>query len=286
MHRVVDGILFEGEFVPDCWDVSTWSVNGVLERSARQVVEWREVGPFSGWDQAHPVKDAAYLEEKRLSNLKRAARRAKTECRRLIITAQFDQLLTLTYRENQTDRELCKRHFKAWVRLMRVAVPGFKYVASFERQERGAMHVHLACHKFAKHVDYKGVKIPSWELGTRVWRRVVGADNGLCHVGAKKRHGGRSRKLSLAKMASYVSKYILKDYEDAPEGSNRFSRSDGIKVGPVDVVRLRCDFLSLLQVSFELYPGQVVVSHRLNRFQDGFWLCTEKDPDRDSYVIQ
>lgn len=279
MQRIVDGILFEGKYAPDCWDIRTWERNGVMERSARQVVEWAEIGPVPPLDPWDPERDADILEEKRQQALKKAAQRAKTMCRRVIITEGFDELLTLTYRENQGDRALCKQHFEKWYRRMKRALGEFRYCASFERQKRGAMHIHVATHKLPQHAVHKGVKIKAWELGTRIWHDIVGKDNGLCFVGGKPKWGkARRRKMSLAKMAAYVSKYILKDYEDAPEESNRYSRSNGTVIGEVHTMRVRCSFRELIELTFEAGEGDVIVAHRVGRWNDSLWLCTEPAP--------
>ena len=256
MERIINGMLFTGQRVENCWDVRTWSCNGVMERSARQVIDWTESelghAPLA-WDEYiaqydhDPAKQARYeaqhleeIEEKRLKSLKKSASRAKTTCRRFIISKKFNEMLTLTYRENQPDRELCKKHFKEWVRRMKRALGDLRYCASFEVQERGSMHVHIATHKLPVHAKYKGVKIQAWQLGTRIWRDIVGADNGLCFVGGRSKFGspGRVKPLSLAKMANYVSKYILKDFELCQEEKNRYSRSNGEIVAAVHVMRL------------------------------------------------
>ncbi len=276
MERIVDGILFEGKYVPNAWDVRTWRANGVMERSARQVIEWREVGhvpPLDNWDEE---RDAALIEERRQQALRKSAQRAKQMCRRVIITEGFNELLTLTYRENQGDRDKCKRDFKVWVQRMKRALGDFRYCASFERQERGAMHVHIACHKLPQHAKYKGVKIKAWKLGTECWRGIVGENNGLCFVGGHTKNGGKRRNLTLAKMAAYVSKYIMKDYEDAPEESNRYSRSNGIPVAKPEVLRLtNCSLRDLIVLSFEQGDGDIIVSHRIGHFKDSLWLVTE-----------
>lgn len=306
MERIVkmpDGtwLRFRGELLSDVWDVRTWEKNGVMERSARQAVSWQEEGPadapmsddeYRQWIidtyRGEPAKikkrlaeHEADIEERQRRSLLASARRAKTMCRRVIISEGFDELLTLTYRENQTDRDACKKHFERWYRRMKKALGTFRFCAAFERQERGAMHVHVATHKLPQHADYKGVKIKAWELGTKVWRDIVGPDNGLCFVGAKTRNGGasRRRKLSLAKMASYVSKYILKDFEDCPSETNRYSRSNGVKVGKCHHMRLKCSLRELIDVTFEQGSGDVVIAHRVSRWKDGLWLCVESPSD-------
>jgi hypothetical protein len=248
------------------------------------VIEWREIDEWTPehWERAQQHErdsvTSEELEEKRLANLKRAARRAKTMCRRVIITEAFDELLTLTYKDNQTDRALCKDHFAQWTRRMRKALPGFRFCASFERQERGAMHVHLATHKLPQHARYKGVRIKAWELGTRVWRDIVGAKNGMCHVGGNTRNGGRRRNLSLAKMAAYVSKYILKDFDESPDESNRYSRSHGVVIAAKEHVT----FYGLadreaIALVYEYLPSRQVHSLRYSPF-GSIWFCSEVLP--------
>jgi len=294
MQRIVDGIVFEGKRVPDCFDVRTWLCNGVMERSARQVVEWTETNdpPPMGWDEYiaqyddDPEKQARYqaqhdaeLLEKKEKALKKSATRAKTMCRRFIIHERFDEMLTLTYRKNQPDRALCKKHFAAWSRRMKKALGGFRYCASFEVQERGSMHVHCATHKLPTHASYKGVKIKAWQLGTAIWRDIVGQDNGLCFVGAAPSKWGNARRknLSLAKMANYVSKYILKDFMLAPEETNRYSRSNGQIGGEVFTVRMAGPLAEVIAACFEVKDGDVMVSHRVSKWADSWWLCTEAD---------
>lgn len=310
MEKIVNGMRFEGEYVENCWDVRTWTSNGVTERSARQVVAWTEVLPHRAplsWQEYiaqydyDPAKQARLeaerleeIEEKRLKSLKSSARRAKTKCRRFIISEGFNEMLTLTYRANQTDRELCKVHFKEWVRRMKKALGDFRYCASFEMQERGAMHIHCATNKLPQHADYKGVKIKAWELGTRIWRDIIGdypfsgplrpaeafpvLANGLCFVGGKSKFGAPSRHkpMSLAKMAGYVSKYILKDFESVPEEKNRYSRSNGEVRAEVNIIRLNGTLADIVACCFQCDDGDVMVDHRISYFKDSWWLCTER----------
>lgn len=297
--RMPDGthLLFEGEAMADTWEVRTWRSNGVMERSVRPVIDWKEVGEVQ-----RPLNDEEYLawlhtqfegkalekqlanalddiEQRRLRSLRASARRAKTMCRRVIITEGFDELLTLTYRENQEDRDLCKKHFNIWFKRMKRALGEFRFCASFERQERGAMHVHVATHKLPQHAVHKGIKIKAWELGTRIWRDIVGANNGMCFVGGRSRTGlPRRQRMGLAKMAAYVSKYIMKDFEAAPAESNRYSRSNGTQIGKSEKLILAGKLALLMEVTFECGEGDVVIAHRVSKWKDGVWLVTESPP--------
>lgn len=282
MEKIVGGLRFTGEPVANCFDVRTWSSNGVTERFARQVIEWTESSLLDGgypdipFDAPDPVRDAEWMEEQRLKSLKASARRAKTACRRFIISEKFDEMLTLTYRENQTDRDLCKRHFRVWYQRMQRALGSFRFCASFEAQERGAMHIHCATHRLPPTVLFKGSKIKAWQLGTRIWRDIVGENNGMCFVGGKSKFGApRRERMSLAKMAGYVSKYILKDCETLPPESNRYSRSNGKVDAEVYTIRLTGSLAEVIAASFECKDGDVLVSHHVSRWSQSWWLCTE-----------
>lgn len=312
MERIIDGVLYESKKIANSWDVRTFTVNGHTEISATNAVSWHEVGSFPAYQRSGDgyqgaataenlakwaLQDKADLEDRRLGSLKKSAQRAKSMCRRVIKSEGFNELLTLTYRDNQCDRALCKIHFKEWVRRMKRALGDFRYCASFETQGRGAMHVHVACNKLAAQGTLRGVKIKSWELGTRIWRDIVGdvshagpmrigeirgsSTGGLCFVGGKVKNGGekRRRNMSIGKMASYVSKYILKDFENAPEETNRYSRSNGTFV-PKPVLKKFHGYTlaELIDLVFICADTDIVISHSLSRLKDGYWLVTEPKP--------
>lgn len=293
MERIIDGILFEGKRLEDSWVVSTWQASGHREISVSQAIQWTEKAfDYNPVDQRYllspersaewQIEDAAAALERKEKLLKQAAQRAQTMCRRVIKAECFSELLTITYRENQQDRDLAKQHFKIWVRRMKAALGGeFRYCASFEKQERGAMHMHVACHKLPKHAQHKKLKVLGWKLGTQIWRSIVGENNGLVFVGGKKGdvRSAKQLKRSPAKMAAYVSKYIMKDYALCPEESNRYSRSNGLVVPKPEQIRLHgCTLPEAIALAFECVDGDVVVSSRLGDFKDRYWLCTERLP--------
>lgn len=293
MQKIIDGILFEGKRLPDSWDVRAWEKSGHREVSINQAIQWVEVAhdfhPVDFRNKLSPeridewaAQDAADALERHERSLKKSAQRAQTMCRRVIKAEGFSELLTITYRENQADRQLAKKHFETWVRRMKSNLGGeFRYCASFEKQERGAMHMHVACHRLPKHAVHKGVKIEGWKLGTQIWRSIVGKDNGLVFVGGKKGSfkSGKALRRSPAKMAAYVSKYILKDYADSPEEKNRYSRSNGSDIPkPSHLKLVGCTLAEAISAAFECKDGDVIVSHRLSGFKDRYWLCTEPDP--------
>lgn len=283
MKKIISGfgdpIQLEGEYNPTSWAVRVFEVNGHREISARNVIDWEEVpyqpvlDQFPDQPSLQQIEDA---EERRLKALKNNAKRAQTMCRRVIKAEGFNELLTLTYRENQLDRALCKLHFEKWYRRMKRALGSFRFCASFEMQKRGAMHVHIATHKLPEHGRHKGVRIKAWKLGTAIWRDIVGADNGMCFVGGVTKFGGKRRTLSLGKMAAYVSKYIMKDYEDSPEESNRYSRSNGTVLPKPKVMYFQnMSHAEIVALCFECQDGDCIVSHRADSNSRSYWLCTE-----------
>lgn len=312
MQRIIDGFLYEGKKSENSFNVRTFEVNGHRELSIRRCIDWVEVcespayarcgSGFQGASTADDVAKWAAQDvldaQKRLDHcLKASAMRAQVMCRRVIKAESFNELLTLTYRSNMTDRATCKKHFKEWVRRMKKALGDFRYCASFEQQKRGAMHVHIACNKLPAHAVHKNVKIKAWELGTRIWRDVIGnyqfegplqpakewpvLTNGMCFVGGKSRFGGdkRKRNMSIAKMAAYVSKYILKDHAAVPAEKNRYSRSNGTVIPKSMVTRYdQTSMAELIGLVFELHGSDVVVSHWLDNWGDGWGLTTEPAP--------
>ena len=298
MERIVnlpDGtrLLLEGKLVPNAWDVYKKCCNGHSELSFKPCIAWSEsdspppspwneyITQFSGEKLLERQKERENeLAENRERQREKNAQRAKSQCRWVIKSQGLNELLTLTYRENQECRDLCKKHFKEWVRRMKVAFGGkFVYCASFEKQARGAMHVHVACHKLPEHGIRKGQKIKAWKLGTEIWRSIIGLNNGLCFVGGKTKNAGYRRNLSLAKLAGYVSKYIMKDYADSPMEKNRYSRSDGLTLPKaVKTTYTGLSMAQMIELAFECVEGDVIVSHSITLDDYGagrYWLVTE-----------
>lgn len=151
-----------------------------------------------------------------------AARRAKTKVRRLAKMLQADCLLTLTYRECMTDYARVEADFKAFRERLR-AVGDFHYVATLEVQRRGALHVHIACQQFPAWLQNEtGARVRSWNLIRSMWRRVVGKDNGNVDF---TRPRGRN---SAHRIASYISKYVSKNLEEARFNKKSYWASRGI----------------------------------------------------------
>ncbi len=173
------------------------------------------------WDEAFDVeayrawRDAVAERAARdLENRERAARLTRRECCARIKSIKADRMLTLTYRENMRDRSRLARDWKEFVRRLRRWNPGFQYVATHERQKRGAWHMHVA---ICGRMNYRLVR--------SIWRSVVGVDNGNVDV----RNPFKERALR-HKLAGYMSKYIAKNAHEGAKGERRMWCSEGIAI--------------------------------------------------------
>lgn len=182
-------------------------------------------------------------EAKVKENWLRSVRRAKQNVRYLCKQMQADRLFTLTYRENVEDREKVKADFTRFLRLVRNG--GFRYinrkgqlvkwhgdkswryVAVLERQDRGAFHIHCA--------------VQGWqrvEMLRAAWYSALGAAHdakgqdtpGQVDVTSPRSDDGRkARQWKTNRLASYISKYMEKTFEEAQSEKKRFWRSKDIQ---------------------------------------------------------
>lgn len=153
-------------------------------------------------------------------NRERAARRAKSQVRKRCKMIGADQMLTLTYRENMQDEKRVQAHIKALVARLRAFGP-FEYVLALEKQERGALHAHIACQRFPKWMQQKGVRVNSANLIRSIWRSIVGKDNGNIDL-------TKPRRNSSHRIACYISKYVAKGLESAVFNAKSYWSSQGI----------------------------------------------------------
>lgn len=237
-----------------------------------------EQGPcdWVAYDGPGPEVDLDELERRARRSAEKAASRARRNCRHKIKHAGFTQLLTITYRECMVDLDRMRRDFAAWLRIMRRVIPGFRAVYGFEQQQRGAWHVHVACDKLPRLLQYKGCKVQSWKVGTAVWRSVVPA-GGLCFVGG--RRGRFNRYSSAGKIAGYISKYLTKDNAAGQAGRRMWDSTRDLAPPAAVLLDLPpMDIGDVVSLAFQLKPGEVVVRHMLGRDGRCWLLYTEPDP--------
>ncbi len=239
------------------------------------------MAPIKTWEHIDVLSDQAYVDrlecmeatadERKQANLERAARRAKTRVRHLCKAAGIDTLLTLTYAANMTDWSLLKRHMKEFNRRMAKLVPGWFYVAAFERQQRGAWHAHMAVHRLPPELEARGgVKVKSFNVIRAVWRAVTGELGGNIDVQSRKRNSQRAP----SRIAAYISKYMTKAYAEGEPWSNRFSSSKGVSVPKPERIRFAgYTFAEVAIAVFDDLPTYLSdqLQFGLSRWKDELW---------------
>lgn len=281
MLKNVAGQWYLGKRALNEWDVRTIDLgNGHREAVVTRPTIWEEAPPElvrrvgEEWGLMQERDRLESEEDRRQANLQRAARRAKTRVRRTVKVLGLDALLTLTYRENVQDLALCKKHMKEFVRRIRRVLPGFVYVAAFERQKRGAWHVHMAIHALPRELPASnGAKVKSFNVVRAIWRSVTGELGGNIDQAKRKRWSRQST----GKLAAYLSKYMLKAFEDGDDWSNRYSGSAGVEIPEAVRMRFRdAQLAELIGLVFDdVAAGPVQVMTWLSSFGDVFFLSTE-----------
>nr|CRY96633.1 hypothetical protein [uncultured prokaryote] len=238
MRRIIAGVAFERADTPYAWDVRIHDLgHGHVEGVVLPRYAWAESEPLSplarddalrcgqglaflAGEWAPYEKSVVQQQADDLANRERATRRARTKVRRLCKVKGLTTLLTLTYRENMCDRQRMARDFDAFVKRVRRRMPGFEYVCAFETQKRGAWHAHIAVKRVQAFYVVGTTMVKSYDLLRSMWRGVVGNDNGNVDVSRN-----RNVQRSSAKLASYLSKYIGKTFNQAAKHVNSYSSS-------------------------------------------------------------
>lgn len=239
-YKVIDGTLYGRHTEPHHYTATIHTLNhGQVEAGLRPHYAWGEVDNLSARALAdysaclaNPVpRTAVEQDEVDLSNRVRATRRARSRVRRRCKHQGLIEILTLTYRENQTDRDRMARDLDVFLKRVRRVIPNFEYVCVFEKQKRGAWHAHLAVQRVLPYYWQGGQSkklVKSFDLLRSMWRGVVGANNGNVDISKRKK-----QRWSPAKIAGYISKYIGKSFGENLKHENSYSASNGALPLPV-----------------------------------------------------
>jgi hypothetical protein len=166
----------------------------------------------------NPGEPVVRGEGDRDASQKRSRRRASKAVRERCKGSGFDSLFTFTFRENVQDREVLLEVWERVVRRLRRVLPGFAYVACVERQQRGALHLHVATHRLPARLQARGVTVKSWDLLRSIWREEAGPLGGNFDEAKRKK---RSRASSF-RIARYLAGYVAKDFDECPLNRKRY----------------------------------------------------------------
>lgn len=249
--------------------------NGV---SAAETGEFRYKKDKSEEEQSQFDKD---------QSLARAVRRSKQNIRWLCKAMEADRLFTLTYRENQLDREQARADFTKFLRLVRsgwrgqVGVPGWKYVAVLEKQERGAYHIHCAV-KGWQRINFLRT---AWHKALGFKEEQTGPNSpGNVNVTNpdKARWGHTGREWKVNKLAGYLTKYLSKTFDSAAAEKRRYwhcrdviqPKKQRFWVSGSDIVQAIKSTIGLLD--FHVGLGKTF-THWLSTSNDSYWIAGQGD---------
>ncbi|NOT99427.1 MAG: hypothetical protein HOO97_10105 [Sideroxydans sp.] len=169
-------------------------------------------------------------------NRKRSSKRARQNVRYYTKAMLADHMLTFSYRENVIDRVQVAKQWKEFVRLFRIRHPDWSYVAVLEKQERGSLHIHVAvqgrqdirwllrCWLIA--IGQPLEDVSQWLVGgVKLAERSLGAVN---VEPPKKRWGGGQSHWKRDKLASYLTKYIGKEFEESEKNAKKYWHSNNM----------------------------------------------------------
>lgn len=284
MLRIVDGIPFIGHST-DRFRVKAVDLgNGHVEVVCPRIIEWVEADWAPGVMEDHLEVVRKYREEHpeevELRNRERAGRRARTRVRRLCKAMGADTLLTLTYRALEADLGRVKADLKEFNRRMCRVLPGFRFVACFELQKRGAWHMHLATAGLPVWFDRvnetgQRYRVKSFDVFRAVWRSVVADRGGNVDVARRKKNSQRGA----AKIAAYIAKYIGKAFaeEGMDKGVNRWAKYGSVEVPQLVELGIADSLREAMGMAFQMLDKvHVVATMALDRWQDWFFLAAER----------
>lgn len=208
--------------------------NGVRRLVVRQVTP----NPQATLDRAiqRDLRMATGLETDRdpAEDRQRAARRAKMTVVDKAVAAGMNSLHTVTFRENVTDLDEALRCWDLYRRACQKVLKDWRYVMCWQRQERGAIHFHLATYRLPRYLTENGVKINSYDVMRKLWRQAAGKHGGSFNeVKVKRRNGSRAPLKRAGQIARYIGRYIGRDIGDGSaelKGRKSFATSKGIEL--------------------------------------------------------
>ncbi|MGQ2998073.1 rolling circle replication-associated protein [Variovorax sp.] len=224
-------------------------------------------------------------EERRQRALKVAANRAKTRVRQRCKAMGADTLLTLTYKANETDLQRCKADLKEFNRRMLRVLPEFCFIAAFEHQDRGALHIHMATRRIPREFERVSstghrYRVNSYNVIRALWRAVTKDRQGNIDVQRTKRNSTRSP----ARIATYIAGYIIKEFSEGEKWSNRWTQYGKCDVpAAVDLGTVDTALEALKTVTACLNERHAIVDLVFSKWGDWGWLSAESPLKRKSH---
>lgn len=237
---------WQGDSVRGAWK-DTYTARKRVFADGQCVVTVTKDKSFVGPANTRPRAKRGESDE-RLRNEEDAGQRAKRRVRDCCKAISADRMVTLTYRENMTDRERALKDWKAFCRRLG-KVNKFHYVAVIEEQERGSLHFHVAVRGRQNYV-----------LLRSIWQRVVGlgpSGEQMGQVNVRDPHKLGFGAKGAHRLAGYIAKYCGKEMASRDLNEKRYFTSRGIVVPEMEYWRLpNCTcMLDAVHAAFRMIEG-------------------------------
>lgn len=171
----------------------------------------------NGWGEVMGTRDSMSAEDRVAQNRARAARRARRAVEDYVVVNECTKMWTLTYAVKCWDRSECVEDVHDFVRRWReFEGRPFPYVYVIEEHQDGSFHVHFA----VRHDHFT-----DFFVLRRLW--------GHGRVRFDKQRKGRDKsRRSKVRLASYMTKYLTKAFDDVSvSGQHSYEVGQGFQPG-------------------------------------------------------
>lgn len=162
-------------------------------------------------------------------DLTRSISRARKLLRQKCMCLGVNNLLTLTFRAQITDRRLAWDIVGDFFRMVKLRFPSFEYVVIMELHKSGCIHFHVGVHGFWPAASFRFL----WHRAIRRKDRDSCWEKSPGNVDFKMQRYGDVRRA-----ARYLAKYFGKDFDQGDLNAKRFASSKGIAKPKVTVLYL------------------------------------------------
>jgi len=213
--------------------------------------------------------------ENRERNESVAGRAAKKRVRQACKTIGADRMITLTYRENMTDRETALKHLDNSDDAC-ANMPNFTMLRSLKSKKRGALHFHIAVHGRQ-----------SYHLLRAIWSSIVGVDEqgrSMSNIDVRNPSKFGFGKDGIHRLAAYIAKYCAKEMDCRELDQKRYFASRGIPKPDVQSWPIASvTALGAVQTAFAIAESGLLDGAQFwyNKALDVIWIATA--PDKISF---
>lgn len=167
--------------------------------------------------------------------------------------------MTLTYKENITDREYSNYEFKKFIQklkrlLKKYGVTDLKYLAPIETQKRGALHYHILL--------FDVPFIPVFEIQKR-W---IHGNINIKQVKSDGMISDEGELIPVSRVGLYISKYFSKSFEDKEKSKKAYLSSRNLNKPITETYNNYCIYEEALESFSNLHKDNIICESNYIRY--------------------